>query len=121
MRIAMALTCALVCGCYESATPAVRYERTNARVDYAGAEAGCVRLGGRLAREGVEGSLSAITAACAIGLPSDRTPCWTAIPIDRDGPALVLTVGPFQPAMGGFDSDAVMQPGQGFYAVCEIP
>lgn len=121
-RIGIALTMALLCGCYESATPTPRYERSTHRADYGGAEADCRARGGTLATERGNGSLSAILAACSEGLPSDLTPCWTAIPVDREGPALVLMVAPKQPVFSGFDVDAAFDATQGgYYAVCEIP
>lgn len=109
-------------GCYESTdATAVRYERIAVRSDFDGATAACRAHGGELATVHGPGSLSAMVAACAVGLPDDLTPCWTAEPIDRDGPALVLVIAPQQPILSGYDSDATFEPFQGLYAVCEFP
>lgn len=109
-------------GCYESTdATAVRYERIAVRSDFDGAVATCRARGGELARVHDGASVSAMVAACAVGLPDDLTPCWTAIPIDRDGPALVMTIAPFQPTLGGIAMDYETEPLQGFYALCEFP
>lgn len=112
---------ATTCAEPDAGEAAVRYERVAGRTDYDGAVAACRSRGGELATEHGPGSLSAIVAACAVGLPSDRTMCWTSIPVDREGSALVLLVGPFQPVLAAEDPDVPIDAPQGHFAVCEMP
>lgn len=112
----------LLAGCYQSTNAgAVHYERVTTRSDYNGAERACQVRGGTLATLRDPSSLSAIVAACAVGLPDDMTPCWTGIPLDREGPPKVFIVAPFQPTLAANDIDRPSDPGQGFYVVCELP